>query len=196
MARAFSEAQERGLIAWDEPFDPRSILGDSPGGPWTFPYDISLRALTEIRRTWERGVVLAPLPELVTNVLADGKVTIAHAVLPLPGDRYLATEASVKNFRFSIGTGAPELAQDLAVSELGHELAQWQEGQPVARPRAFIEALLEATRVAGPTRAARGWRECSRCLRSEPAARSPPGRSHQSIDRACGSTVAGPAASP
>ena len=125
LAEAFYEAQENGSIPWDEPFIPYSVVTQDDSGMLTFSYDLASEATRTIFTARREGRCCQSFPDHFFRS-GDG-FGEAHAVLALPGDRWLTSYVRVRDFRFaSVSPG--ELASDLAVVDIATKVEEFERG--------------------------------------------------------------------
>ena len=140
MAEAFYEAQERGAIPWDEPFVvSSSIAFDAEGGP-TFN-SLDAKALLALNGHAEAGRLPHGSPDVFRTARSDEGAVFAHAFLAVAPARYLVSRVKVRDFRFQ-GISPGEIAEQLALAELGELAEQWLAGAAVACDAKTLTALL------------------------------------------------------
>lgn len=136
LERAFHEAQDRGQIPWDEPFDPALVVPDSVPDVMKgerpkldFPYWLERPARLQFVAAETKGLVLSRTPEeIVTPWPAHGEPDKAEfieawAVLQLRPEGYVIGQAMLRNFKvFVPGITARRLAADVAVADAGRRL--------------------------------------------------------------------------
>lgn len=141
--RAFTEAQNRGDIPHDEPFCYFSVLEPGPGAGsrWAFSIDSPARDLmADVHR---RGLAQTWVPEERYNGWSyEGISTVAaYATLQLRDETFVIGRASLKNFGRFGGITATELVRDLAVADLGDQLAKVIGGERAAQTDADFANL-------------------------------------------------------
>jgi hypothetical protein len=170
----FYAAQERGDVGPYEVFDYSAVLGigyfedgrlveidtaDAAAAVehmrrkktvLTRPYDPFLPNRVHIHRLWEKGLCLAPVPEVLQTVDPRG-YAVAIALIGVPGGGTVLGLAHCRSFRFP-PVSSYELAEELAVVDVAEKLRQYQRGR--------YEPLTTADVASWRTRIAR-WKAAS-----------------------------------
>lgn len=130
LERAFSEAQERGSVPYDEPFIIENVLSDSLTGPADFPYWLDRPARLEMVSARRAGKLRSQTPEeIITpypdgNLADDAEVVECWAVLELTTGGYVMGQARLRNSKVFIpGVTPRSLASSVAVADAGRQLA-------------------------------------------------------------------------
>lgn len=130
LSEAFFRAQEQGQIPWDEPFDQGSFVVKDESGHLLFN---TLDAPTRLRmlRHYEERRLPAWTPDIYVTRVGELGAVQAHAFLGLAPDRYLLGRVRLRNCLFQ-GTSPSEIADQLAMLEIGDLADRWLSGEPVA----------------------------------------------------------------
>ena len=143
LCRAFHEAQDRGEVPYDEPFcyfSFGSFNGD--GTAEFFTSDVTMPTRTKIRQAYEKKLVGSDCPTTLLNWHAQR----AYAFIPLPDlTQFLIGKASCFMVSFQ-GIGSGELADDLAILDLGARLDGYLRGVVVPSSKEQMDALLRQHR--------------------------------------------------
>jgi hypothetical protein len=162
--QAFTQAQERGEVPYDEVFDYSMILGFAFRDQGrlvhiddleseeqvrllqkhmermviTRPYDPFIPSRAYIQRAYDTGACRRLSPEELHGTDPSG-YSIAVAILPVSDDRYIIGHARVRSFRFP-PVGPFELAGELAVVDAATRLMRYREGVEEADSEADVGA--------------------------------------------------------
>jgi hypothetical protein len=136
---AFYEAQARGQVPWDEPFDPYSIVEPLATGGWSFPFSLAEEAQRAIWKAFAEGACLQPTPDRLYRTTDD--TGEAYAMLRLHGDRWIISRVTIRAFRFPPVTPG-ELAEELATVDVSAKLEEVQRGVGVTVGRAEHDAVV------------------------------------------------------
>lgn len=148
MFQAFERAEERGELPPYADFDPKWVVtlrSDGQGAEW--PYAVDLPVRLRILELYKSGQLPHPTPRHGAKHAHNDRLA-AYALLDVPGDLYLLAEANLRPFRFRTGSPPSEIAEDLAVLELGVLLDAYLRGEPVAVDDRAVDALRK--RTSGP----------------------------------------------
>jgi len=143
LEQVFYEAQQRGQIPWDEPFDPLLVVSDSIPDVMEgehlepdFPYWLERPARLRFVAAHGKGLVLSRTPEeIVTPWPAYGEPDKAEfieawGVLELRSGAYVMGQAMLRNVKvFVPGVSARRLAADVAVADAGRKLERILAGE-------------------------------------------------------------------
>ena len=142
LSEAFYEAQVSGYIPGDEPFFPTSVLTTNDRGQIMFSaLDAESRLRLFIHHENQRLPVYAP-DEFVTRDPTTGAVH-AVAFMAVAPNRYLIAQVRVRDFRFQ-GITPSEVAEQLAVAEIGYLADRWVEGEPVGQDQRQLVRVMQA----------------------------------------------------
>jgi hypothetical protein len=154
LERAFTEAQQRGQIPWDEPFDPALVITDSLWSPIDFPYWLDRPARLAMVTAEREGKLVSPVPEELvtpwpqTGARDEAEFVEAWAVLALRPSGYVMGQAKLRNFRVFIpGVTSRSLAASVAVADAGRQLERVLAGD--APPCSAEELALLRARPGG-----------------------------------------------
>lgn len=152
MGKAFFAAQERGHVPMDEPFIHGNVLDRGPDGRWglsglDIPANTFLLGFRNRKRVlWEAQWWRSTGPTVeVRNLMA------------LENGHFLAAHCVTRDFIIP-GISALEIAQELAMAELGELAEEYETGSPVALSQEEgerIRADIGAAQGFGPT--PNGW---------------------------------------
>lgn len=160
---AFTQAQERGEVPYDEIFHHSTILGfayrdqselvhiDDLGSQEqvrllhehvgrmviTRPYDPFIPSRAYIQRVYHTGACRRPRPDEQLGTDPSG-YSVAVAILPVGDDRYIIGHARVRTFKFP-PVAPSELAAELAVVDAANRLLRFREGKDEANSSADVE---------------------------------------------------------
>lgn len=143
---AFFEAQERGYIPLDEPYDFGNVIATDEDGRLLFnTLDAATRLhLLELHKA-NHLPSFCPDVYLTTNA-TEGSVD-AHAFMAVARDRYLIGRTRLRDCRFQ-GVSPHEIAEQLAVVEVDALADQWLAGQPAACNGATLAKSMEKVQQA------------------------------------------------
>ena len=166
--RSFEQAEESGAFGPYADFDPSWVVALRPNGRgmyWPYAVDVSVRL--RILKLYEARGLPEPSPghgHLRTH--GDDAQVAAYVPLRVPNDLYLLAETSLRAFRFRTGRAPFELAEELAVLDLGVCWMHTCEASRSQWTRGLSTPCGNARRVRG--RRTMGW--CGRVLVSDPSA--------------------------
>lgn len=151
LEREFTAMQERGQIAYDEPFMYSSIF--EPGKPGAGPFGITMALDSEARglMSWvfskESG---SPrhVPEQMSTRNFGGepcKELESFCVFELNEGRFIIGYAKLRNFGYFGGVSAWELVNDLAVADCGDKLRLYRKAEGVASSAEQLTAIRRRT---------------------------------------------------
>lgn len=127
---AFFEAQEQGHIPLDEPFDFGNVVATGEDGRLMFN---TLDAPVRLRLLELHQANLLPsyAPDVYLTTSAAAGSVQAHAFMAVAPDRYLIGRVGLRDCRFQ-GVGPCEIAEQLAVAEVGALAERWLAGEAAA----------------------------------------------------------------
>lgn len=156
LERAFTAAQERGEIPYDEPFMPELILSDSRTGPVDFPYLLDQPARLLMARAEREGQLRWSVPEELTTPWPpddrddDVEMIESWSLLELRSSGYIIGHARLRNHPVFVPGVAPRgLAATVAVADAGLRLKQ-----ALAGDRSAVSTVADLTRIRTRTS---GW---------------------------------------
>ncbi len=141
-AKEFAEAQEKGEVAYDEPFIPGSFLA-LPGRAQQFPLWLSLDARAEIWKLHLAGECCQDVPSSAVGRASDGNYRAIAFVLVRPDCGVLA-ETGMRSQLFPIPIS--EALEDIVVLELFEKLKMALKGKNEVLPMSVIEARCKTFR--------------------------------------------------
>lgn len=129
-SEAIHEAQGRGAIPLDEPFDIGSRVITDASGQLMFD-TLDQAARLEILNHWRDKRLPSFTPDEFVTQLSHERQVQAHAFLAVATDRYLIGRVQIRDFRFQ-GITPSDVAGQLAVAEVGDLADRWVAGEGVA----------------------------------------------------------------
>lgn len=168
---AFYRAQEEGLIHEDEPFIHNLLLDTSTPGRLKFT-GLDTDALASLGERLRARKILWYAQWWRST---DNGGTEARAVAGLPSGQYLSSLCNLRRFAIT-GISALELAEELAMAELGWMASAYEAGEAVALNAEQGSALLDELSVKAETglKSAYGWElHASAGGAANPARRAP-----------------------
>jgi hypothetical protein len=143
ISQAFDEAQDRGEIPYDEPFCYFAVGEFNDDGTTDFfAYDVAFPTRVKLSLAYKKGLVGSWGP----TTLSNWSVPLAYAFIPLPGlTQFLVGKASCFMVNFQ-GIGSCELANDLAILDLGEKLDGFLKGTLVPSSKEQMDALRQQHR--------------------------------------------------
>jgi hypothetical protein len=129
-SEAFFEAQEQGFIPNDEPFNMGSFLARDDQGRLTFD-TLDASVVLAFHKHFQDGALPARSPDVFCIELPEQRAVQAHAWFAVAPDRYLLSKVVVRDFLFQ-GIAPSDLAEQLAVVEIGNLATQWLRGEAAA----------------------------------------------------------------
>ncbi|WP_437785393.1 DUF2726 domain-containing protein [Sorangium sp. So ce1097] len=151
-AQAFGEAQEKGLVPWDEPFDPAFFVAWSDHKR-RFPLWLTLDIQKEMLALSEAGKCLDPVPSLIIG--ADAKDNY-HAICFLevtPGRAVCAT-TGMRNQRFPVLLG--DALEQIVTFDIYHELQRVLSGDARLIEMKRVDLMIRAFKARYALRRAHG----------------------------------------
>ncbi|MFF4573673.1 DUF2726 domain-containing protein [Streptomyces sp. NPDC001410] len=141
-SEAFFEAQEKGHIPYDEPFDMGSFIVRDEQGRMSFD-TLDAGVILAFHQHYQAGRLPALLPDVFSTDLPEQRAVQAHGWIAVAPDRYLLARTIVRRFLFQ-GVGPSDLAEQLVMVEIGNLAQQWLNGEAVAADgRALRKAVAE-----------------------------------------------------
>lgn len=139
---AFNEAQQAGLVPYDEPFDPMSFL-NLPGSKKAFPMWLSLDVAAKIRELSEAGKIVGRVPSHIIG--RDGRGTY-HALgyLRVTQDEGVCAETGMRAQQFPIIEA--EMLGEILVFDVHEALLDVLSGKTKATPLTEIFAKADEYR--------------------------------------------------
>jgi very-short-patch-repair endonuclease len=130
LSGAFFDAQERGVIPLDEPFDAESFLTKDEQGRIVFN---TIDGPGRLRLLEHREAKCLPCftPDEFHTALAKEGAVQSHAFMAVATDRYLIGRVRIRDFLFQ-GVSPGEVAGQLAVAELADLAEHWIAGEAAA----------------------------------------------------------------
>lgn len=128
--RGFIDAQERGELAYDEVYDPLAFIELDPDTDAIVqPYNIARRVQQRIARMARAGVLARRIPVVAfrSHWMGGPEGTESYAWVATTDRRIVIGHASVREYSFP-GVEPIDLAEGLALLDLGDRLAAWREG--------------------------------------------------------------------
>lgn len=127
---AFFSAQEAGTIPWDEPFARSSIVETLPEGEVIRGLDA--KTINYLAQCEHEGKIPNRVPDTFVIRVPNRRNVRCLAYLAVAPDRFIRADVQVRDFRF-VGLTPGELAETLAVIEIGRIVEEWVVGDaPVA----------------------------------------------------------------
>ena len=122
LQKSFDEAQEKGQVPFDEPFDPMMIMSDGSGRKW--PYWLSATAMVRINKfvRSEQGT-----RAWVTLVGEDDDQKLHSLEYVLIGDQVLYVRTSARNQDANIPKF--DMIREVTHCEMGEQLASFLQGE-------------------------------------------------------------------
>lgn len=111
---AFSDAQENGLVPYDELFDPNLIISDGKSNQ-RFPYWLALDVQREIQTMHKQGLLFDYVPSYWTGVDQHGNYR-SLAWLQVGNDQFLVTQTGMRKQLFPIN--ATDILSQVSVFDL------------------------------------------------------------------------------
>lgn len=128
---AFEDAQARGAIPQDEPFNHASFIEHDPETGGFYFGTLDARPRAELHRLYESQRIPQFAPDAWVADADEWGDVRADVYLGV-GDGYvLATSSKVRQFGY-FGISSGELAEELAVCDLHRDALRWLAGDPVA----------------------------------------------------------------
>jgi hypothetical protein len=132
LGRAFYDAQEKGLVPWDEDFDPLMIISDGTGNSW--PYWFAAPSQLDIRRLHNDGRVAHATASYLTAYDSTGNCHCV-AFLKISADEWAVTRTGMRSQSFDVCIS--EVAWQIAIVELRDKLVDILAAR--ARPFTYAE---------------------------------------------------------
>jgi len=142
---AFDQAQQSGLIPWDEPFDRSSLTEfDSDGRPIR---SIDGEAIRYLALMEQAGRLPSGIPDTIVVTVPPRRNVRCVAFLAVAQDRFIFADVQVRDFRF-VGIRPSEVAESLAFAELVDQAKCWLLGEAVAINRIRLARTFHELQVA------------------------------------------------
>jgi hypothetical protein len=135
---ALVEAQGSGAVPVDEPLDPM-MFAAVPHLSGAFPLFVSAQARVQLQRAFNRKVIAAPCPLVLTARCADG-TTVCLAIVGLTSGGLLLERSSL--YLDGFGVAPSEAAEEIAVVSLERAVANGAAAASSTAVRAAIIDLL------------------------------------------------------
>jgi len=153
LERAFTAAQARGAIPYDEPFIPQMIIADATTGVADWPYWLERPARLRMVQAQRAGKLISPTPEQLTTPYPPhgepdtAELVEAFAVLATKPAGFIIGHAVLRNHPVFIPGLSPRmLASDVAVADAGRRLERWLTGdETVIADRQALAELRDRT---------------------------------------------------
>lgn len=129
-SESFFEAQGQGHVPYDEPFNMGSFVVRDERGRMMFD-TLDAGVILAFHEHYRKGALPALLPDVFSTVLPGQRAVQAHAWLGVAPNRYLLAKTVVRDFCFQ-GITPGDLAEQLAMVEIGNIAVQWLKGEAVA----------------------------------------------------------------
>jgi hypothetical protein len=151
---AFYEAQKRGQIPWDEPFDAYSVVEHDEHGRWTFPYGLADKSRKKVWQAHAEGRCRGYTVNHMFRSRDDfGE---AYAVLQVADDQWVISHIRIRAFRFPpVSPG--QLAAELAIVEAVEKFEEFESGVSVAARREQYDAIVANIRDPKTSRWSFAW---------------------------------------
>ena len=154
-SEAFFEAQESGLVPYDEPFHHGSFITPTDDGARFLVSTFDAVAIQDLWKLHREGRIPRPLPNVFRVRPEEDRGVRAIAYLPVAKDRYLISETRVRDFRFQ-GISPQDLAEEICIVDIANAAADWLAGKPVGynstamrKKAAEIQQLIDNGQVGG-----------------------------------------------
>jgi very-short-patch-repair endonuclease len=136
------QSQVSGYIPMDEPFFMGSAITPDEKGRLTFDA-LDSGVILDFHEHYESGKLPCRLPDVWVTDLPEIRAVQAHAWITVAPNRYLLAKTVVRRFRFR-GISSGELAEQLAVVEIGDLAQRWIRNEAVAvEGRTIAKAVAE-----------------------------------------------------
>ena len=122
-AKYFHEAQRNGLIPYDEPFSPESIISIS-GYQRKFPFFLSFDIRNELRKLFEAKKIKSPIPNVWIGT-DDNKNYYGVSWIHVDDNQWIVTTSGMKVQRFPMVQS--DLLEEILIFELYNNLSGYFE---------------------------------------------------------------------
>lgn len=116
--KVLGEAQEQGIIPFDEPVDPMMIMRHS-NVPGEFPLFISAQARSHLRRFYKQKILGTPIPSVLTSFDSNGAAGCLAVVNRLDG-QFLLERATI--YLQGFGLIVSDICEEIAIANLAAQV--------------------------------------------------------------------------